>query len=214
MGIYINSYNCLVHVLHWRVCAVLQVDLRFSHFFPRFIAWFSYVVCVCKREREMEKGRKKDCVGTSTVVYLHNCVCSFLYAMCSYSFYRWKKTTKKNERGKKKKKKDIQNIFVDFYFFFFFVKYTFLILVLDRNKKHSEIEDMISILDDHYCYESNEEELNDNLFIYLRIESNDRLYSEWHSLQKNAKQNSGGGGRWKIEYAWLAAIVFVLFGEG
>jgi hypothetical protein len=89
--------------LNWRVLS-FESTCDFHIFFSRPVAWFS---CVQKRER--------DCVRMSAVDYLHNYICSFLGAMCSYSFYRWKKREK---RVRKKDAKRHTEYLLIFYFSF------------------------------------------------------------------------------------------------
>jgi hypothetical protein len=117
--------SCIVFLssLSQLTCPVLRIDLRFSYFF------FSSrcMIFMCTKERE----RERLCVCMSAVDYLHNYICSFLGAMCSYSFYRWK-----NEKEKRCKK--TYRIFVDFLFLFssFFLKYASLSSILIGTKKH------------------------------------------------------------------------------
>jgi hypothetical protein len=110
--VFVVALSSFLLFLNWRVLS-FESTCDFHIFFSRLVAWFSCVVYMQKRGRE----REKDCVCMSTVVYLHNCACSFLCAMCSYSFYRWKKMRKKEE---KKRCKKTYRIFVSFLVLFSF----------------------------------------------------------------------------------------------
>jgi hypothetical protein len=189
--IFVVALSSSFLILDWRVLS-FESTCDFHIFFPRLIAWFSSVVCVQKR------GRKRLCVCMSTVVYLHNRVCSFLYAMCSYSFYRWKKRQKERERKKRCKKTYIEYLLIFYFSVLFFLDILFFVLVFDRNKKHRNTviyKRVISILDHHYCCEWRKsrikcKERNDDLFICLRMENYDCLFLMTFSAKKIAKENN------------------------
>ncbi len=148
--------------------------------------------------------KEKDFVCVCVYVYCRLFaqlrVCSFLYALCSYSFYR----CKKRQTGEKR---HIAYLLIFYFSFLLFLEYIYICALLflgrffDRNKKHRNIvwykmEWMISIWDHHYCSEWSTrrikcKERNDDLFICWRMENYDRLHLMTFSAKKNAKENNG-----------------------
>jgi hypothetical protein len=125
--------------------------------------------------------RQSALVRVSAVVYLHNCHCSFLCAMCSYSFCHWKM---REEREKKEKIK-MQNDTESSCWFFCFLMRLYVLIFFHEEISHLYDIDIKSSL---LLWINRVEENNDDLFIYLRIERYECLFLTRHSLQKKQRR--------------------------
>jgi magnesium-transporting ATPase (P-type) len=122
--VFVVALSSSLLFLNWRVLS-FESTCDFHIFFLVPLHDF-HVLYVCKRERKIVCVCLLSSICTIAL-------CSFLCAMCSYSFYRWK-NDKQREGEKKMQKRHIEYLLIFYFSFLFLFEISFVVLVFFDRK--------------------------------------------------------------------------------